>query len=196
MTERGRRPTPHLPLSGAIAPALPSRKRGGEPSNTVFKAIPGGLEINRLYAAIPKTRREPKPIPRLYYKEDKNLKKNNRGFTLAELLIVVAIIAVLVAIAIPVFTNQLEKAREATDMANIRNAYATAMAHYLDGTKTDGAFKAESEKMTQTTAGWATIEWPAYLGTKLDTVEKDKVVVVTITEGTDGTATATCSLKG
>ena len=44
------------------------------------------------------------------------MKKNNKGFTLAELLIVVAIIAVLVAIAIPVFTSQLEKSREATDM--------------------------------------------------------------------------------
>ena len=52
------------------------------------------------------------------------MKKNNKGFTLAELLIVVAIIAVLVAIAIPVFTSQLEKAREATDAANIRSAYA------------------------------------------------------------------------
>ena len=38
-------------------------------------------------------------------------KNNNKGFTLMEMLIVVAIIAVLVAIAIPVFTNQLEKAR-------------------------------------------------------------------------------------
>ena len=35
-------------------------------------------------------------------------KTNKKGFTLAELLIVVAIIAVLVAIAIPVFTAQLE----------------------------------------------------------------------------------------
>ena len=59
------------------------------------------------------------------------MKKNNKGFTLAELLIVVAIIAVLVAIAIPVFTAQLERAREATDIANIRSAYAEVMTNYL-----------------------------------------------------------------
>ena len=61
------------------------------------------------------------------------MKKNNKGFTLAELLIVVAIIAVLVAIAIPVFTSQLEKSREATDLANVRSAYAEQMAAYLTG---------------------------------------------------------------
>ncbi len=61
------------------------------------------------------------------------MKKNNKkGFTLAELLIVVAIIAVLVAIAIPVFSAQLEKAKESTDMANIRSAYATLVAKYLE----------------------------------------------------------------
>ncbi len=58
-------------------------------------------------------------------------KNNNKGFTLAELLIVVAIIAVLTAIAIPVFTSQLEKSREATDLANVRSAYAEQMAAYL-----------------------------------------------------------------
>lgn len=47
---------------------------------------------------------------------------NQNGFTLAELLIVVAIIAVLVAVAIPVFNTQLEKAREAVDIANMRAA--------------------------------------------------------------------------
>ena len=52
------------------------------------------------------------------------MKKNNKGFTLMEMLIVVAIIAVLVAIAIPTFTSALEKSREATDAANLRAAYA------------------------------------------------------------------------
>ena len=59
-------------------------------------------------------------------------KRNQKGFTLAELLIVVAIIAVLVAIAIPIFNTQLEKSRQATDLANLRAAYAEAMTDALD----------------------------------------------------------------
>lgn len=55
------------------------------------------------------------------------MKKMKKGFTLAELLIVVAIIGVLVAISIPIFTSQLEKSREATDLANVRSAYAKVM---------------------------------------------------------------------
>lgn len=51
-------------------------------------------------------------------------KRGNKGFTLAELLIVVAIIGVLVSIGIPVFNDQLERAREAEDLANIRSIYA------------------------------------------------------------------------
>jgi type IV pilus assembly protein PilA len=61
------------------------------------------------------------------------MKNNKKGFTLAELLIVVAIIAVLVAIAIPIFTSQLEKARESTDAANIRDMYAEISVALLNG---------------------------------------------------------------
>lgn len=51
-------------------------------------------------------------------------KLNKKGFTLAELLVVVAIIAVLVAIAIPVFGGALGKANHAADLANVRASYA------------------------------------------------------------------------
>lgn len=57
---------------------------------------------------------------------------NKKGFTLAELLIVVAIIAVLVAVSVPVFNGKLEKSREAADVANMRAAKAAAAAKYLD----------------------------------------------------------------
>ena len=52
------------------------------------------------------------------------VRKNKKGFTLAELLVVVAIIGVLVAVSIPVFGNALEKANNARDLANVRAAYA------------------------------------------------------------------------
>lgn len=116
----------------------------------------------------------------------KKFRKNEKGFTLAELLIVVAIIGVLVAISIPIFTSQLEKAREATDLANIRSAYAEASAAVL----TDG-----SEKETKTTApaqstgAWVTdtsaIKW-ATLPTNVT-----KGTAFTVTVKSDGTATIT-----
>ena len=56
---------------------------------------------------------------------------NRKGFTLAELLIVVAIIGVLVSISIPMFSGQLEKARQATDLSNMRSATAAAVSEYL-----------------------------------------------------------------
>lgn len=62
----------------------------------------------------------------------KKLMKKEEGFTLAELLIVVAIIAVLVAVSIPIFMGQLEKSRLATNRANARAAKAALVAAYLD----------------------------------------------------------------
>lgn len=56
----------------------------------------------------------------------------------------------LVAIAIPVFTAQLEKSREATDAANIRSAYAEIMTQYL----TDGSETSTTVTKRQTVDGW------------------------------------------
>jgi len=66
----------------------------------------------------------------------KKMIKNKKGFTLAELLIVVAIIAVLVAISVPIFTGNLKKARLATNQANARAAKAAAVSAVLDADST------------------------------------------------------------
>ena len=56
------------------------------------------------------------------------MKKNQHGFTLAELLVVVAIVGILVAISIPIFTAQRKKAVIAANQANVRAAKAAAVA--------------------------------------------------------------------
>lgn len=61
---------------------------------------------------------------------------NKKGFTLMEMLIVVAIIAVLVAVAIPTFTSALNKAKAGTDLANIRSGYAAAQLEAITKTRT------------------------------------------------------------
>lgn len=63
------------------------------------------------------------------------------GFTMVELLIVVAIIAILVAVSIPMIGAALEKSRDAVDIANKRDAIALGNILYL----TD-EIKTETEK--------------------------------------------------
>ena len=60
-------------------------------------------------------------------------KLNKKGFTLIEMLVVIAIIAVLVAVAIPVVSNSTTKAKAATDAANLRSAEAIILPEFLAG---------------------------------------------------------------
>lgn len=43
------------------------------------------------------------------------------------MLIVIAIVAVLISVAVPVLSSQLERSREAVDLANVRSAYAPGL---------------------------------------------------------------------
>lgn len=63
--------------------------------------------------------------------------QDGAGFTLMELLIVVAIIAILAAIAIPVFSSYLQNSREKTDLQNAKSMTSALEAYYLTATGED-----------------------------------------------------------
>ena len=118
-------------------------------------------------------------------------KTNKKGFTLAELLVVVAIIAVLVAIAIPIFTSQLEKAREATDAANIRAAYAEVVSAKITDGDTGTPIKQEVT-LTQQQGGWQSdITFPKNLVGNDTALTKGQKVII---QATDSGATINIKL--
>lgn len=101
----------------------------------------------------------------------------------------------LVAVAIPVFTAQLEKSREATDLANARSAYAEMMVYVMDGTtgtltssvkncaitEAAGTYTATITGLNQTVAGWAT-------------TDADKAVAGVTSSGSPSGKTGKCTI--
>ena len=63
------------------------------------------------------------------------MQSHKKGFTLAELLIVIAIISTLTAIAFPVFIKQREQADLQVDQTNVTSAKAVALAEYIADNK-------------------------------------------------------------
>jgi type IV pilus assembly protein PilA len=61
-----------------------------------------------------------------------NKKKNEKGFTLIELMIVIAIIGILAAIAIPQFAAYRKRSYNSAANADLRNAATAQEAYYVD----------------------------------------------------------------
>lgn len=76
-----------------------------------------------------------------------------------EMLIVIAIVAVLISIAIPVLSSQLERSREAVDLANVRAAYAQVSTEALLG----NTGVTVTVKLKQKQAGWQSAD-PVNIG--------------------------------
>ena len=62
------------------------------------------------------------------------MKKNNSGFSLVELIIVIAIMAVLIGVLAPQFIKYVEKSKESKDISNLDSCVSVVQAYYADKT--------------------------------------------------------------
>lgn len=117
------------------------------------------------------------------------LKKKN-GFTLIEMLVVVAIIVILVLVSIPMVTSSLDKARKATDEANLRAAKAVATIEALSSDNPQSI----SGQWYDITTGELTTSQPAGYGEV--STNKGNAIQVTVTkDATTEKTTIKCEWK-
>lgn len=100
---------------------------------------------------------------------------NKKGFTLMEMLIVVAIIVILVAISVPTFTANLNESRKATDDANMRAAKSAAVVYQMDNSVVSTTLYYDAD------AGVIDTEAPT-TGYGQASENKDEYVVITVDE--------------
>jgi type IV pilus assembly protein PilA len=82
-----------------------------EPTRTSFSDERGGVEMLKAF---------------------QNRMKDDKGFTLIELMVVVLIIAILIAIAIPTFLGLRKRAQDRAAQSDLRNGLTAAKAFYTD----------------------------------------------------------------
>jgi prepilin-type N-terminal cleavage/methylation domain-containing protein len=101
--------------------------------------------------------------------EEPNVKQAQKGFTLVELMIVVAIIGILAAVAIPKFAQMLEKSREGATKGNLSALKSAASNYYADQ---QGIYPKTLDTGTQIIG---TTTYPAFLPNYISEVSPVKV---------------------
>lgn len=112
----------------------------------------------------------------------RNKMKKKDGFTLIEMLVVIAIIVILVAISVPAVSGALEKARVAADAANLQAAKSVALLKEMENTSlTDTLYYNPTDGTLENAKA------DAYKGQS--STLKEKIIAVTFTNGKITTAT-------
>lgn len=120
--------------------------------------------------------------------------KKSGGFTLVEMLIVVAIIAILVVVSIPLVGSSLDSARKATDDANERAAKGAALVTYMTSKETSDAkycYDADAGAVTKITSDTCGKTYDYGQGSKKTDDSAARTGHIHVEVNTDGTTKVT-----
>ena len=109
--------------------------------------------------------------------------KSKKGFTLIEMLVVIAIIAILVAISIPMVSGALEKARVAADDANLQAAKSVALLAEMEGKIDESTNITDRMYYYNIETGKLSTGTPAASNKGQSSVHKNEYIVVTFDGG-------------
>ena len=115
------------------------------------------------------------------------MKKNNSGFSLVELIIVIAIMAVLIGVLAPQFIKYVEKSKESKDISNLDSCVSVVQSYYADKDFPSGGVTITAAKGSPLAATPNTALVDA--GADNSTVTGDWITSISATVASDGKVT-------